>query len=184
MSKVDGVSLLESIYPHFFERENIKNLPDEWICDEMVLFLDEFEPDIYHKKLDEHISFGCFEGDLADLKKEVAKIVEYWVDFYNGKHRAYCGYVDGKIASFCLIEDMGEHVINGCKIKVGGPGCVGTLPEYRNKGIGMTMVKKVTQILKNEGYDCSYIHFTGVPLWYEKIGYKSSVKWNKNGVIY
>lgn len=146
MSKVDGVSLLESIYPHFFERENIKNLPDEWICDEMVLFLDEF--------------------------------------FYNGKHRAYCGYVDGKIASFCLIEDMGEHVINGCKIKVGGPGCVGTLPEYRNKGIGMTMVKKVTQILKNEGYDCSYIHFTGVPLWYEKIGYKSSVKWNKNGVIY
>ena len=26
MSKVDGVSLLESIYPHFFERENIKNL--------------------------------------------------------------------------------------------------------------------------------------------------------------
>ena len=73
MSKVDGVSLLESIYPHFFERENIKNLPDEWICDEMVLFLDEFEPDIYHKKLDEHISFGCFEGDLADLKKEVAR---------------------------------------------------------------------------------------------------------------
>ena len=150
----------------------------------MVLFVDEFEPDIYHKKLDEHISFGCFEGDLADLKKEVAKVVEDWVDFYNGKHRAYCGYVDGKIASFCLIEDMGEHVINGCKIKVGGPGCVGTLPAYRDKGIGLTMVKKVTQILKNEGYDCSYIHFTGVPSWYEKIGYKSSVKWNKNGVIY
>ena len=45
------------------------------------------------------------------------------------------------------------------------------------------MVKHVTQILKEEGYDYSYIHFTGVAPWYEKLGYKTSVQWTKNGVV-
>ena len=44
------------------------------------------------------------------------------------------------------------------------------------------MIKHVTQILKDEGYDYSYIHYTGVASWYEKLGYKTSIKWNKNGV--
>ena len=45
------------------------------------------------------------------------------------------------------------------------------------------MVGKVTQILKEEGYDYSYIHFTGVSDWYKKLGYKTSHRWNRNGVI-
>lgn len=109
-------------------------------------------------------------------------VVQYWVQYFNGKHRIYCGYIDGKVASFCLVEDMGIHNINGCKIKIGGPGCVGTLLEYRHRGIGLTMVKHVTQILKEEGYDYSYIHFTSVASWYEKLGYETSIKWSKNGV--
>jgi len=183
MNKQDYILLLDYMYPNFFERENIRNLPDEWICDEMILPLDEFEQNKYDKKLDDNISFGLYNGELEELKESVRKVVEYWVQSYNGKHRAYCGYVNGKVASFCLIEDMGVHDINGRKLKIGGPGCVGTLPEYRNKGIGLTMVKNVTQILKKEGYDYSYIHFTGVASWYEKLGYKSSVKWNKNGIL-
>ena len=45
------------------------------------------------------------------------------------------------------------------------------------------MVKNVTRILKEDGYDYSYIHFTGVASWYEKLGYKTSIKWNKHGVL-
>ena len=75
------------------------------------------------------------------------------------------------------------HNINGRELKIGGPGCVGTLPEYRKKGIGLTMVKKVTEILKEEGYDYSYIHFTGVAPWYEKLGYETILKWNKHGLL-
>ena len=77
---------------------------------------------------------------------------------------------------------MGVHGVNGREYKIGGPGCVGTLPEFRNKGIGLTMVRNVTQILKAEGYDYSYIHFTGIAQWYEKLGYKTCVRWNKNGI--
>lgn len=183
MNKQDYISLLDCMYPNFFERENIRNLPDQWICDEMIIHLNKFEPNIYDRKLDDSISFGYYNGDLDELKEAVGKVVQYWAQSYNGKHRAYCGYIDGKVASFCLIEDMGVCNISGREIKIGGPGCVGTLPEYRNKGIGLTMVKNVTQILKDEGYDYSYIHFTGVAPWYKKLGYKTTIKWNKNGVM-
>lgn len=183
MNRQEGIILLDSMYPNFFEREHIRTIPDEWICDEMVLALDQFEPHKYDKKLDDNVSFGYYEGDLDELKKAVERVVPYWTQFYNEKRRIYCGCIDGKVASFCLIEDMGVHNINGRNLKIGGPGCVGTLPEYRNMGIGLTMVGQVTQILKEEGFDYSYIHFTGVAPWYEKLGYETSVKWTKNGVI-
>ena len=50
-------------------------------------------------------------------------------------------------------------------------------------GIGLTMVKLVTEILKNEGYDYSYIHYTAVAHWYAKLGYTTILKWNKKGII-
>lgn len=183
MDRQDGILLMECIQPGFFEREYIKNLPAELICDEMVVKLSEFDDSQYEKKFDDNITFGYYEGDLDELKEAVGKVLEAWLGYYDGNNRVFCGFIDGKIASFCLIENMGTHNINGKVLKIGGPGCVGTVPEYRNKGIGLTMVNQVTQILKNEGYDYSYIHFTGVADWYSKIGYKTTVKWNRDGVL-
>jgi len=149
----------------------------------MILSLDKFNLQKYDKKSDDNISFGFYEGNLEELKEVVRQVIEYWAEMYNGTHRAYCGYVNGKVVSFYLVENKGIHNINRRQLKIGGPGCVGTLPEYRNRGVGLTMVRNVTQILKEEGYDYSYIHFTGVATWYEKLGYKSSIKWSRDGVI-
>lgn len=182
MNKQDYILLFNCINPNFFERKNICSLPDEKFFDEMILPLNKFDMHKYGKNLDDNISFGFYNGDLDELKKEIEKVDQDWPQYFNEKCRIYCGYVDGKVASFCLVEDMGIHNINGCEMKIGGPGCVGTLLEYRHKGIGLTMVKHVTQILKEEGYDYSYIHFTGVAPWYEKLGYKTAITWNKNGV--
>lgn len=183
MNKQDSISLFESIYPGFFELENIRGLPENCVCEEMILPLEENVQSAYEKEFDANISFGYFEGEREELVAAVEKVDSGWVLYFDGKHRVYCGYLDGKIASFCLVEDMGVHDVGERKIKVGGPGCVGTLPECRNKGIGLTMVKKVTHILKEEGYDYSYIHYTGVAPWYEKLGYKTIVRWNRNGVL-
>ncbi len=183
MNRQDSIQLFESIYPGFFELANIRELPENCVCDEMILPLEGCLGSAYEKELDDAISFGYFEGKQEELVAAVEKVDSGWVPYFDGKHRVYCGYLDGKIASFCLVEDMGMHTVGGRKIKVGGPGCVGTLPEYRNKGIGLTMVKQVTRILQEEEYDYSYIHYTGVAPWYEKLGYKTVVKWNKNGVL-
>lgn len=184
MNRQEYISLFDCMYPDFFERENIRTLSEELIFDEMILPLDEFDLHKYDKNLDDNISFGYYEGDIDELKEVVGKVSQWWLQFFDGKHRAYCGYIDGKVASFCLVENMGIYTVSGRDLKIGGPGCVGTLPEYRHKGIGLTMVKLVTQILKEEGYDYSYIHFTGVASWYEKLGYKTSIKWGKKGVVY
>ena len=78
---------------------------------------------------------------------------------------------------------MGTFDSNGTKLKIGGPGCVGTVPEFRDRGLGLTMVKNATQILKEEGFDYSYIHYTHVAKWYATLGYKTIMRWNKSGPV-
>jgi len=177
-----GAKLLDCVHANFFEQENIRNLPEHEIYEEMVLLLNEFNPDSYNKKMDDSITFGYFDGDEEELLEAVRKVIPEWIDYYKDDDRVYCGYINGKIASFCLEEDMGVHTIDGKTLKIGGPGCVGTIPEYRHSGIGLTMVKNMTQILKDKGYDYGYIHYTGVAPWYAKLGYKTLLRWNRNGV--
>ena len=38
-------------------------------------------------------------------------------------------------------------------------------------------------LLKDDGFDISWIHGTPVPNWYTKLGYKPVLRWNKNGFI-
>lgn len=177
MRKQEYIVLFHSLYPDFFESESVCALPEEYIFAEMILYLNDFDIHKYDKKFDDGVSFGFYEGGLDELKKEVDKMEKHWTPFFNGNDRVFCGYVNGKVVSFCLVCDMGICKINEQKLKIGGPGCVGTLPEYRNRGIGLTMVKHVTQILKEEDYDYSYIHYTYLAQWYEKLGYKTAIKW-------
>ncbi|MCH5353109.1 MAG: GNAT family N-acetyltransferase [Acutalibacter sp.] len=183
MIKQDYIELFQSLHPGFFEKDGIRDMPEEYVFDEMILPLGEFDPRKYGKWLGDNISFGFFEDNLKDLQAAVEKVDEDWPQYFKETTRVYCGYLDGKIASFCTVDDLGLHSAGGQVIKVGGPGCVGTLPEYRDKGIGLTMVKRVTQILKDEGFDYSYIHYTYVADWYKKLGYKTVLQWNRNGVL-
>lgn len=183
MTKQESMRLFHEMNPDFFERESIRNMSDKLIYDEMALSLSNFEPYKYNKTLDENISFGYYQGDISEMKKAVERVNREWTQYFTEKERVYCGYIDAEIASFCLISNMGVYDMEGRKVKVGGPGCVGTLPEYRDRGIGLTMVKHVTEILKEEGYDYSYIHFTGVAPWYEKLGYKTLIRWTAKGIL-
>ena len=36
MSKQDYIALLDSMYPNFFEKETVRNMPEEWICDGLI----------------------------------------------------------------------------------------------------------------------------------------------------
>ncbi len=183
MEKQVAITLFHNIHPNFFEREYIRNLEEDEIFDEMMLRLDEFDADKYEKAFDTSVTFGFFEGDRGELLKAVEQVNAGWLEYFGEEDRVLCGYFNGKVVSFCLVENMGTYTINGETMKVGGPGCVGTLPEYRDKGIGLMMVKKATQLLRDEGYDYSYIHFTGVANWYAKLGYETVLKWTKNGIL-
>ncbi|MCM1166773.1 MAG: GNAT family N-acetyltransferase [Lachnospiraceae bacterium] len=181
MDKRDFTALFNALHPNFFESAHIRALPEEYVFEEMILPLDEFDPSVYERRLD-GVSFGFYGGGLDELRAAVAKVDGDWLQYFNETDCVFCGLVEGKIASFCHIYDMGEHSVNGRNLKIGVPGCVGTVPEYRNKGIGLTMVKCATQILKDEGCDISYIHYTGVAQWYAKLGYRTAIRWNRKGI--
>lgn len=183
MNRRDYISLFDLMHPNFFGQDYIRAMPREYVFDEMVLPLAEFDERAYERDLGDGVSFGFYDGDIDGLRSAVASVDEDWVKYFTADRRIYCGYVDGKVASFCIVDDLGTHDLGGRTVKVGGPGCVGTVPAYRDRGIGLTMVKRVTKLLKDEGYDYSYIHYTYVAPWYAKLGYKTSIRWNSGGII-
>ncbi|MBO5986400.1 MAG: GNAT family N-acetyltransferase, partial [Lachnospiraceae bacterium] len=183
VTKKQYEALFLEMNPGYFEREYVQRVSEDEPASEMFLRLQEFDEKRYEKAFPENVTFGYYDGDLEELRQAVEKVVPHWVNFFGEKSRVYCGFVDGKIASFCLIEDFGEHEVNGQVWKIGGPGCVGTVPEYRDRGIGLTMVKNVTKILRDELYDQSYIHYTYETKWYGKLGYKTFLSWCGKGFV-
>ena len=183
MDKQAYIVLFHQMHPGFFEQPDIRAIPEDRVFDEMILRLDTFNEHLYEKKLDGNVSFNYYRGDFDTLKEIVASIIPEWIPLYEHNRRVYCGYVGDKIACCCIIENWGTFEIDGQAIRIGGPGCVVTLPPYRNQGIGLTTISKVTQILKEEGYDYSYGHHTFFPHWCEKLGYRTILRWNKNGII-
>ena len=180
----DYGALFREMNPGFFEREDIAGMTEDKVFSEMLLFLDKFDPYIYVREFGDDIRFGFYDGGRSELIEAVEKVDPGWVKFYDENNEVYCGFADGRIASFCMLPDMGTHDLGGRKLRIGGPGCVGTVPDMRRRGIGLTMVKNVTSILKDRGFDVSYIHYTGVAPWYEKLGYKTVIGWNRNGIVY
>ena len=175
--------IFNEIHPGFFDRDYVKRVADDEPASEMFMGLKNIDACSYEKSFPENITFGYYEGDMKELKAAVEKVIPHWVPLFTENSRVYCGFEDGKIASFCMIENFGEHMIGGKKRRIGGPGCVGTLPEYRDRGIGLTMVRNVTGILKEELYDYSYIHYTYETAWYAKLGYKVVLRWNGIGFV-
>lgn len=181
MNRQESIALFNSMHPGFFERGDIRELPEGEVFEEMLLNLREFDSRKASASAD--VSFGFFEGDVEELRKAVALVIPEWTEYFGEGGRVFCGFSGGEIASFCLVDDMGIHSVNGDTLKIGGPGCVGTVPEYRNRGIGLEMVRLATLLLKDEGFDYSYIHYTAVAPWYAKLGYSTILKWSRDGII-
>ena len=113
------------------------------------------------------------------MHSAVSLVVPNWVQHFKEDSRFWCAFDGGRIASFCILDDMG--VIEG--LRIGAPGCVGTVPEYRGRGIGLEMVRGATETLRREGYDLSWIHFTHLERWYSKLGYRTVLRWNSKGIL-
>ncbi len=142
-------------------------------CDEMLLLLDDFHFDQLTLHGSDVAEYGWFQGDMNDIRSAVAQVNENWVQFYTQPDNIYVATVNGEIASFCLVDTNCRNYLTDKYGKVGMPGCVGSVPKFRDKGIALEMIARVTDYLKDQGMDISFIFFTGVAKWYEKIGYRT-----------
>lgn len=176
---LSGAELFSALHPGFFDREHIRALPPEKVYEEQLLDLHAFSPDAFTILCPAHITFGFYKGEMAPLHEAVRSVEEGWVSCYHEGDLIYCAFDGERIVSFCLVDSFG--VYEG--LRFGGPGCVGTVPEYRKQGIGLKMVQNVTAFLKERGDDFSYIHYTGVGRWYARLGYETMLRWNGQGIL-
>ena len=179
MEPLNCRDVFETLFPRFWESPGIRSLPEHLTYDEMVLDLSAFHPEAFSLPVPEGITFGPYEGDMAALQAAVRAVDGGWVQYYRSRERVYCACAGKEPVSFCLVHGMGEYK----GLKVGGPGCVGTAPAWRRKGIGLAMVLRATALLKAEGFDLSWIHYTGVAPWYAKLGYRTVLTWNARGPV-
>ena len=142
-------------------------------CDEMILKLVDFQLVKLALHGSDIAEYGWFDGDLEDIRSAVSLVDENWTQYFINPENIYVAKVNGEIASFCLVDINCQNYLTDKYRKVGMPGCVGTVPKFRNKGIALEMVARVTEYLKDQGMDVSFIFFTGVAKWYEKIGYRT-----------
>ena len=153
----------------FFEKNGFDTVGS---CDELMIALDDYSFDESQFKGHLTAEYGWYHGDTETLRQAVASVDESWVQYFDSDSRVYAATVRGEIASFCLVStDVTNYLSDACG-RVGMPGCVGTVPKYRDRGIGIELVARVTQYLKESGMDISFIFFTGVADWYKKLGYK------------
>lgn len=178
---MDYKALFNQMLPDFFQREYIKNLDPEEIFEEQLMLLPKFDVNAVEIPVPAGVTFGIFQGNREELLSAVRAVEEDWISYFGKEDRVFCAFCDNKIVSFCILDDMGEYDLEGCHIRIAGPGCVGTVPAFRRQGIGLKMVQLATDILKKEGYDYSYIHYTAVGHWYARLAYETILRWNCKG---
>ena len=172
--------LFHSMHPGFFEEEEIRSQSEEDVFVEQLMLLKDFSVDALSLPCPEGINFGIAKGRGEELAQAVAKVAEDWVQYFGDDSLVFCAFENDRIVSFCCLDDMGTHQ----GLRISGPGCVGTIPECRGRGIGLRMVQLATEYLRQHGFDASYIHFTHIGHWYAKLGYETILKWNRDGILW
>lgn len=176
---MDHKRMFERMHPGFFDDPGIKNMSEDRIFAELIMDLRRSAPEPVPYPCPDHITFGEYRGEREKILEAVSRIDEEWVRYFREGNRVFCAFDGDTIASFCILEDWGMQD----DLRIGGPGCVGTLPEYRKKGIGLEMVRRATNMLAEEGFDISWIHYTHLRHWYERLGYETVLRWNCRGIF-
>ena len=175
---MDYQQLFDSMFPGFFRSDGIKGMPEDHVFTELVLDLRGDEPPAPAFRCPEGLTFGEYAGKTGPLREAVGLVAEDWVQYFGDHTPVFCAFDGDRIASFCILSDWGWHQ----GLLVGGPGCVGTVPEYRGKGIGLELVRLTTNLLREKGFDLSWIHYTHLERWYQKLGYQTVLRWNCKGI--
>ena len=85
----------------------------------------------------------------------------------------FCATVGGEIASFCILGYNDTTILNDGAKRMGSIGCVGTVPDFMRRGIGLEMVAEAAKLLLQRGCDDIFIHYTAVYDWYSRLGFKT-----------
>lgn len=126
------------------------------------------------------VEFHFYDGDMEELKEKIAIVDSTWPQWFNNPKNIFCGYYKGQLASFCTVDEDCDCIISVPDKKTGTIGCVGTLPEFRHKGIALRMVDLSSVYLKEKKCDTCYISYTHIDGFYAQLGYKTFARFTLN----
>lgn len=158
----------------FFERFGYRfgGTVAEMSGDTALLKEAEFEP-----REDIRFEFCKIDEKLINAVREVE---EDWAKYFECGDEVFCavysGGGGGGIASFCIVEEDVTCLLSNGRDKVGSIGCVGTVPKFRRRGIGLKMVSLAAEELKKRRCDKIFIHYTHVYDWYARLGFESFLR--------
>lgn len=160
----------------FFEKHGYSA---SWSSIDMVLPLDDFslEKNQIPTDPDAVVFRYAQKEDQEFLLDSVAKVDPSWCKYYDSakesvKELVYLAEEGGQILGFVMLcQDNMPFAIN-FNGRVGGLGCLGVIPEKREKGIGLQLAARGTHELKQMGCDYSYLGYTWLEDWYGLLGYK------------
>ena len=124
------------------------------------------------------VEFRLYRGDMDVIREMVAEVDDEWVRYVHEDTDVFCGFADGRPVSFCLIDTEADCILSRPGLQVGSIGCVGTVPAYRKRGIGLRMVDLATVMLQEAGCQVSYISYTHIDHWYERLGYRTFARFS------
>lgn len=143
-------------------------------CAEMGMALSDWKPHIPKYPLPDGLTFGMYKGSMDTLREAVGKVEEDWVGYFNDTESVYAVTDEsGYPLSFALLDYDMSCALSGEGRKVGSVGCVGTIPEAREKGIGLAMVAGATEQLIAAGCTHCFIHYAYLEKWYGRLGFKT-----------
>lgn len=86
---------------------------------------------------------------------------------------------DGEIVGSALVTDRNltwdaggcvwESMFDG---PIGAVGCLGVMPPHRERGVGLALAARATQMLQSRGAAVSYLGWTWLAEWYGRLGYR------------
>lgn len=124
------------------------------------------------------VRFGFYKGDIEPLLRMVATVDGAWPVYFQADSPIFCAFCNEQPVSFCIVDEEVDCLISRPGIRVGSIGCVGTLPDWRGRGIGLRMVDLATLLLKEAGCNKAYISYTAIDFWYARLGYSTFARFD------
>lgn len=147
----------------------------DWTSINMELSLAGFDP----ARLDispapDNLKYRFAErSDLPALLKAVEAAESGWAGiFASCSDPILLAELDGKIAGFEILCATGGYFTRPAE-RIGSVGCVGVVPDMRQRGIGLAMVAEGVSWLKAQGCTQIELRYTWLESWYGKLGFKT-----------
>lgn len=109
----------------------------------------------------------------------VAKIDGSWLPYYRDapRERMLSASHNGEVVGCVMLVEDDIRLADCFPGRVGGLGCLGVAPEYREHGIGLALANAATEQLRREGYAVSYLGYTWLEDWYGRLGYRTYLRY-------